>query len=69
MTIVRSSGSPTAKGPRLPVVAIAASLCVFAVFETLNFSGFCYSSRRFLSGSQLMDIAVQANLARYDASQ
>lgn len=36
------------------------------IFEYLNFSGFCYSERRYLKDQELIDAAVRHAIARLD---
>jgi hypothetical protein len=46
-----------------------ALLCALASFEYLNFTGFCYSQKRYLGDEELLGIAVMFDIARYNESR
>jgi hypothetical protein len=41
--------------------------CLFGVSQFLNFTGFCYGAGRYYSDEELIDIAINYNLARIDS--
>jgi hypothetical protein len=42
--------------------SLVLAVAIIGVFEYLNFSGYCYSERRYLSDRELIEKAVQYNL-------
>lgn len=44
---------------RLWLWFVVASLCALIVYETLNFTGFCYEQKRYLSDEELINAAVR----------
>jgi hypothetical protein len=51
---------------RTAVIIVAVLLTgSLTVFESLNFTGFCYRQGRYLSREEFLDAAVRANLARH----
>jgi hypothetical protein len=65
MTQKKHHGSPGSLITMRGAMGISA-LCLFALIQFLNFSGFCYREMRYLPEGELINIAVVLNLSKHD---